>query len=308
MNRPNGGQPDILAHPRLQTQVSLLRYTAARMGGPAEYFYLARPDDTPEDIAALVLSAWDAGLPVHFLGAGANVLVSDAGVSGLVLVNHHSRISFFEDSPGLQASSGISLVHLARLCAERGLAGMEWAVGVPGTLGGAIVNNAGAHGTDMAASVKTIQLLEADSGLHWLDVEAMQYAYRASLLKSRTDRRFFVMAATLHLDEAPPEEIRERMAEFNAYRRRTQPPGASLGSIFKNPPGDYAGRLIESAGLKGFEMGSAQVSPVHANFIVNRDGEGRAADYFALIQHVRETVMDRHGVSLELEIELLGNW
>jgi UDP-N-acetylmuramate dehydrogenase len=135
----------------------------------------------------------------------------------------------------------------------------------------------------------------------------LQFGYRYSMLKARPDRDFIVLLASLALRPDDPDTIAARMEEFNAYRKRTQPPGASLGSIFKNPPGDYAGRLIEAAGLKGYRIGNVQVSPVHANFFVNV-GSATASDYYALIQHVREVVYRQSGVELEMEIELVGEW
>jgi UDP-N-acetylmuramate dehydrogenase len=140
-----------------------------------------------------------------------------------------------------------------------------------------------------------------------MGVSDLDYGYRHSSLKTRSDRRFLVLMATFSLKPDDPAQIQARMDECIAYRKSTQPPGASLGSIFKNPPGDYAGRLIEVAGLKGYSVGGAQVSPVHANFFINTGG-ATAGDYYALIQHVREVVSVRLGVTLELEIELVGDW
>ncbi|MBL8155620.1 MAG: UDP-N-acetylmuramate dehydrogenase, partial [Anaerolineae bacterium] len=194
---------------------------------------------------------------------------------------------------------------LARKCQARGLSGLEWAVSVPGTLGGAIVNNAGAHGSDMAASLCDVVVLDAERGPQMLTVAELEYGYRTSCLKQRADRRFLVLMATLALTPSDPAAILERMEHFIAYRKQTQPPGASLGSIFKNPPGDHAGRLIEAAGLKGFRIGGAQISPIHANFFINSGG-ATAADYYALICHAQETVRQKTGVELELEVELVG--
>ncbi|MFW5708716.1 MAG: UDP-N-acetylmuramate dehydrogenase [Chloroflexota bacterium] len=185
---------------------------------------------------------------------------------------------------------------------------MEWAVSVPGTVGGAIVNNAGAHGSNMAASVADVVVLER-SGPNLYTLEDLRYDYRYSSLKARQDRDFLVMLATFKLSYDEPASIKARMESFVAYRKKTQPPGASLGSIFKNPPGDYAGRLIEAAGLKGAKMGGVMVSPVHANFIVNLEGvNAKADDYYALIRKVQDTVLTHSGVELELEIELVGEW
>jgi UDP-N-acetylmuramate dehydrogenase len=293
-------------HPeRLLREEPLARYTAARLGGPAEYLYIAR--ESVEELVDVVSSAWAQHIPVRILGGGANVLVSDSGVRGLVVINDVSWIDFadWHDGRNLAATSGVGLTVLARKCQSQGLSGLEWAVSVPGTLGGAIVNNAGAHGSDMAASLCDVVVLDAEHGPQMLTVAELEYGYRTSCLKRRADRRFLVLMATLALTPSDPATILERMEHHIAYRKQTQPPGASLGSIFKNPPGDYAGRLIEAAGLKGFRIGGVQISPVHANFFINSGG-ATAADYYALIRHARETVQQKMDVELELEVELVG--
>ncbi len=280
----------------------LAKYTAARLGGPADWLYIAR--DSVDELTALAGAAWSAGLPVRVIGGGANVLVSDAGVRGLIIVNSVSRAVFAADHT-CTVTSGHGLTPLARKCAARGLAGFEWAVSVPGTVGGAVVGNAGAHGGDMAGNVITVDLLDAALGCVTVAASDLVYGYRTSALKARADRRFVVLSARLAFTPGARAEIEARMAAFIAQRKRTQPPGASLGSIFKNPPGDYAGRLIESCGLKGFAIGGAQVSPIHANFFVNR-GDASAADYLALVRYVQAQVAAQTGVYLEPEIELLG--
>lgn len=290
---------------RLLAGEPLAKYTAARLGGPAEWLYHAR--GTPEHLAEVLQAAWADDVPVRVIGGGANILVSDAGVRGLVIVNHVSAIEFGEwhDGRRVAAASGASLAVLARKCQARGLAGMEWAVSVPGTVGGAVVNNAGAHGSDMAACVRDVVVLDATKGAQLYALDDLAYAYRTSSLKTRADRRFVVLLATLALTPDDPQAIQQRMDSFIAHRKHTQPPGASLGSIFKNPPGDYAGRLIEAAGLKGYRVGGAQVSPIHANFFINT-GQASAADYHALIRQVRNRVAQNSGVWLEPEIEIVG--
>ncbi len=295
---------------RLLPNESLARYTAARLGGPAEWLYAAEDMD---ELVGVVSAAWAEGLSVRVMGGGANVLISDKGVRGLVVINDVSEIQFgdWHDDDGykrnVSATAGVGLVVLARKCAAHGLSGMEWAASVPGTVGGAIVNNAGAHGGDMAHSVVDVVVLDAEKGPQLMTRKDLQYDYRSSVLKTRKDRRFVVLLATLTLHPDDPEKIEERMDEFVAYRKQTQPPGASLGSIFKNPPEDYAGRLIEACGLKGVQIGGAQVSPVHANFFINTGG-ATAHDYYALVQYVHANVFERTGIDLETEIEMIGEW
>lgn len=283
----------------------LARYTVARLGGPADALITVQSTNELVDVITL---AHQQSIPWIILGGGANVLIADAGYHGLVIVNH-AKDTRFEYEGQITADSGVSLSTLARRCMSRGLAGLEWGVNVPGTVGGAIVNNAGAHGGDMAGIVRRINVFSlVDFPHHELwNVDQMRYDYRHSVLKG--DRgRYVVLAATLKLEPgADPGVLKARADEFVAHRKRTQPPGASLGSMFKNPPGDYAGRLIEAAGLKGAIVGGVQISPVHANFFINLGG-GTASDYRALIDLTRETVQKLFGVELELEIECIGEW
>lgn len=283
----------------------MARYTVARLGGPADALVTIRSRD---ELAEAVMLAVDGGLPWRVLGGGANVLIADRGVRGLVIVNH-AREMALDDAGPVWAESGASLSTLARKAASRGLSGLEWAVNVPGSVGGAVVNNAGAHGGDTAELLVDAELLDSAQGgtiLRWTRGD-MHYGYRASALKGR-HARYVVLAAKFSLEPAhDPALLNERMSALVAHRKQTQPPGSSLGSMFKNPPGDYAGRLIEAAGLKGTTIGGVQISPVHANFFINLGG-GTAADYRALIELAREQVAATSGVELELEIEMVGAW
>lgn len=289
----------------LLRDVPLSKYTAARIGGAAEMLYVAK--GTNEQLAEVVQTAWQAQIPVRVIGGGANILVSDAGVRGLVIVNQVKELHFGQWHGGrtVSVSAGVSLTHLANRCASQGLTGFEWAVSVPGTVGGAVVNNAGAHGGDMQGCVRDVVMIDAQRGAQMLSLADLAYDYRTSALKRRTDRRFLVLMANLALAPAPTEEIRAQMQAFVARRKQTQPSGASLGSIFKNPTGDYAGRLIEAAGLKGFQIGGAAVSDVHANFFINAH-HASATDYLALVEHVQQVVYAQFGVWLEPEIERIG--
>lgn len=293
----------------IQRQHPLAKYTAARLGGCADYFYFAPPDGDIYEMANIVQAAWRADIPVRVLGGGANVLISDAGVRGLVVINRIAQIEWGDWHGGinLSATSGTGLLKLARACQKAGRAGMAWAIGVPGTVGGAVVNNAGAHGTDTAQYLKSVALVTAERGAQLYTRETMDFDYRHSILKARADKRFLVLMATFGLPSDEPEAIQQRMDDYTTHRKRTQPSGASLGSIFKNPPGDYAGRLIESCGLKGHRVGGAMVSPVHANFMMNT-GDATASDYYALIHAVQVAVYERHGILLEMEIETIGDW
>jgi UDP-N-acetylmuramate dehydrogenase len=183
---------------------------------------------------------------------------------------------------------------------------MEWAAPVPGTVGGAVYGNAGAHGSDMAESLRMAKILHRERGVEDWPVEKLGYEYRSSILK-REKMPVVVLSAVLNVRQTSREEAWERITSFQDHRKETQPPGASMGSIFKNPPDDYAGRLIEAAGLKGHRIGRAMISPVHANFILNLGG-ATAADIWQLMFQVQQIVKEKFGVSLEPEIELVGEF
>lgn len=282
----------------------LARFTTARLGGPADALLIV---EEVQALADVVQGAWADGIPVTLLGGGSNVLIADRGVRGLVVLNRARELRW-EPEGRVWAASGVLLPTLARLCAERGWAGLEWAVGIPGTVGGAVVGNAGAHGGDIAGALETVELLLPGEGVvHW-PAAALALGYRTSRLKEWPARpRPVVLAARFALRPEDPKAILARMAAFQAYRRRTQPGGASVGSMFRNPPGDYAGRLIEAAGLKGARRGGIVISQLHANFFIN-EGNGTAADARALMAEVQRRVWERFGVWLEPEIEFIGEW
>ena len=290
-------------------QQPLARYTAARLGGAADYLYVAKGAGF-DDVKALLQQAWQRDMPVTLIGGGANILVSDKGIRGLTIINRVSQLADERrgDAACVSASSGASLIRLARYCQERGYRGLEWAIAVPGTVGGAVVNNAGAHGADISDSLHHVLVYDAQGGTRRVDVGELDYDYRHSWLKTRQDRRFMVLQASFALERDDPKAIQARMNRYNAWRKQTQPPGASLGSIFKNPPGDYAGRLIEAASLKGHQIGGARVSPIHANFFVNTGENASAQDYLRLIRAVQRRVREAFGVQLELEIQIVGDW
>ena len=288
----------------LQRQVLLARYTASRVGGPADALIIV---ETVEELAETVGRLWSLEVPFVILGGGSNVLVSDTGIRKLVIINRVRQVVFDQVSepPSVWAGSGTNFGLLARQAASRGLTGLEWAAGIPGTVGGALFGNAGAHGSDVAGCLLMAEILHQELGrVNW-SVDQFEYSYRSSKLKKESVESV-VLSAQFRLKSSTPESAQAKIDEFSAYRRRTQPPGASMGSMFKNPPGDYAGRLIESAGLKGKRIGDAEISDLHANFFVNR-GEASAADIYALIQQARSAVVEKFSVELELEIELIGD-
>lgn len=306
---------------RLKLNEPLARFTAARIGGPADAFIQA---DSAEGLSTIVVGLWNSAIPFTVLGGGSNVLVSDRGVRGVVILNRARRYSFELNS--VWAESGVNFGSLARQAAARGLSGLEWAAGIPGTVGGAVVGNAGAHGGDVAGSLimaEILHLLNVDrpDGEQFRQetwpVEKLEFGYRTSVIKGRRsepskkpsgiEQGLIVLGARFRLERSNVEAVQASMDDFVAYRHKTQPPGASMGSMFKNPPGDYAGRLVEAAGLKGARIGNAEISPLHGNFFINRGG-ATAMDVWRLIELARASVAEHSGIKLELEVELVGEW
>ena len=312
------------------------RHTTARSGGPADWFI---ETTSASELRDMVLLARQQQMPYFVLGGGSNVLVSNKGVRGLVILNKARQINFQisdlksqtgieplggelashpsrpakASTPRVKAESGVILPTLARECIERGLAGLEWAIGVPGTVGGAVAGNAGAHGSDIAHNLVSATVLDADGCVREWSNQELQFGYRTSALKSKHRdpkseiKNPVVLAAEFELEPGDHQALETRANEYVEKRKHSQPPGASLGSMFKNPPGDYAGRLIEAAGLKGARAGNAEISQVHANFFVNAGGAS-AQDVYSLICMARDKVKTQFGIELELEIELAGEW
>jgi len=290
---------------RLQTRVPLANYTSARIGGLADALLFVRSVDELVDAATRL---WQMNSPFILLGGGSNVLVSDRGVRGVVLLNRARAVvvDAKAEPPVIRAESGATLNDIAQRAARSSLAGLEWAASIPGSLGGAVYGNAGAFGGEMAANLISVEVLHRDRGRETWPVERMEYGYRTSALK-RQKQPVLILSAVLRLAKGNTEAIQAIMSRNSEQRRKTQPPGASMGSMFKNPPNDKAGRLLEAAGLKGTRIGSAMISPIHANFFINTD-QTRAADMKALLDLAQRTVYEKFGVMLETEIETIGDW
>jgi UDP-N-acetylmuramate dehydrogenase len=291
---------------RVRTDVPLARHTFYRIGGPADLFVVA---GSVEELVEAVMLARENGAPYFVLGAGTNILVSDLGIRGLVVENRAKKVTWTEKNNRAQvtAEAGASLSRLARQAARWGWAGLTWACGIPGTVGGGVVQNAGAHGGCMADVLQSVTFLDNDDVTWCAPAENLGFVYRGSVLKKKIGQAWVILAVELRLRRGDPTELAARIAEYDAWRRARQPAGASCGSVFKNPATDYAGRLIEAAGLKGERVGKAEVSSLHANFFVNTGG-ATATDVMVLIDRARSEVMRQFGVALELEIELVGEW
>jgi UDP-N-acetylmuramate dehydrogenase len=290
---------------RIQEGISLARYTSSRTGGPADFLIQVQ---SAEELRRTAVLLWRQQERFRVLGGGSNVLVADAGVREVVILNEARDVRFEPSdlATRLVAESGASLGSVARRSAERGLTGLEWAASVPGTVGGAVVGNAGAHGGDVAGSLETAEILQPPDRLEAWPVERFEYVYRSSRLK-RNAGNAVVVSAAFRLMASTPDVTRARVEANVEARQRTQPQGASWGSMFKNPPGDFAGRLVEAAGLKGTQIGQAEISRLHGNFFLNRGGAS-ATDVAQLLIEARRQVQETSGVRLDLEIELIGDW
>jgi len=297
----------------IRRDVSLARHTTMKVGGPADYFAAV---NTVEQLAGLVGWCRRVELPYFVLGGGSNILISDRGMRGLVIFNRcrQVQVSGHDGRPLLFAESGAAMAGVARTSIRRGLAGLDWAVSVPGTVGGAVVGNAGAHGGEIKDTLQSAQVLDESGALQEMNIDNFDYAYRDSALKRRLPLRAgfkaVVLSATFELKHGDPVALKAEADAYLAHRRRTQPVEPSLGSTFVNPPGDYAGRLIEAVGLKGRRIGGVEVSVTHANFIVNPGGVGsaKAQDVMDLVHLIQTTVKEEFGVSLQREIQLAGDW
>jgi UDP-N-acetylmuramate dehydrogenase len=290
---------------RMQENAPLSGYTAARIGGPADVLVFVRKAD---ELVQAAGKLWKMEIPFILLGGGSNVLVGDRGVRGVVIINRARLLKFNSqvEPPSVQAESGVTPNDIAQRAARLGLAGFEWAASIPGSIGGAVYGNAGAFGGDMAGNLISVDIFHSQLGRQTWPVEKLEYGYRSSLLK-RTHPHVILLSAKLALSHGDRQAIQDRMEQFSTQRRESQPPGASLGSMFKNPPEDNAGRLIEAAGLKGKSIGNATISEQHANFFINI-GQTKAADMRALIELAQKNVLDQFGIQLELEVELIGEW
>ena len=278
----------------------LAKHTSLRIGGPADLFVRIRSED---DLVGAVRVAREAELPTFILGGGTNLLVADAGIRGVVLENGYSDVTV--RGTVLDAASGTPLASVAAAAARNGILGLEWMATVPGTVGGAVHGNAGAFGSETAEALLDARLLDLNGDQWNARVDELGYSYRTSNLQGTP---VMVVRARFHGEPGDRPTAVRRIKELANERIAKQPLAQpNTGSIFRNPPGDHAGRLIEAAGLKGTRIGDALVSEKHANFIVNA-GAARAADVRALIQRCQAAVKAQFGIELVPEVELVGEW
>jgi len=289
----------------------LRRHTTLHVGGPADWFLKIGAADGDEPLCRALQWVTAEGIAITVIGGGSNVLAADAGVAGLVIKVLTPRPMIQIDladpaAPVVTGHAGMLMSGFAEMCGERGLAGLEWAVGLPGTLGGAVANNAGAHGSEMSASFLEATMIRFDGTSAIVAAADLAYVYRHSAIKDGT-LQGILTTIRMRLSPGDPAELHARAVAYHDWRKTAQPQAASAGSLFQNPPDDAAGRLIETCGLKGLTIGQAQVSSVHANFIVNL-GKATAADVIAVGDHCRACVMARFGIALQYEVQRIGRW
>ncbi|GAC1328676.1 MAG: UDP-N-acetylmuramate dehydrogenase [Chloroflexota bacterium] len=287
----------------------LSRHTSWKVGGPADYYCVA--EDIKQLVAAINIARSNA-IPWLVLGGGYNVLVADAGVAGLVVFNRLRGIEIIHGDAGahVDCGAGVFFAKAAHYTAQRGFAGMEWGVSIPGTVGGGVVNNAGAHWSDVSRALVDATLISEDGQEVHVTSDDLAYRYRRSALKKRhtVQSRAVVTRCRFALKPDSAAAALARIEELREHRLRTQPvKEASAGSTFSNPQGGHAGALIERAGLKGHRIGGAQIAPLHANFIVNT-GSATAADIVELMRLAQTRVHELFDVDLEPEVQFVGRW
>ncbi|MCP8970244.1 UDP-N-acetylmuramate dehydrogenase [Ectobacillus ponti] len=279
----------------------LSRHTTMKIGGPADIMVI--PNGV-EGVRKTLQLAKAHHMPWTAIGRGSNLLVSDKGIAGIVIKLGEGLNSLEVQGTTVRVGSGYPLVKLATLLSRQGLAGLEFASGIPGSVGGAVYMNAGAHQSDMANIVSRALILFADGTMEWLTNEDLEFSYRTSVLQKK--RPGVVLEAELQLQEGTRAETSALMQKNKDYRRVTQPwDHPCAGSIFRNPLPDYAGNLVERAGLKGYQIGGAKISDLHGNFIVNT-GTASAQDVLDLIAFIQNTIREQFGVDMHTEVEIIG--
>lgn len=275
-------------------------HTTFRIGGPADCLVLPQ---SVEEVEQVVMMCKAYQVPYYILGHGSNILVSDAGMEGVVIKLYQNLEAFHIEGTIVKAQAGVMLYKLGVALRNAGLTGFEFAAGIPGTLGGAVMMNAGAYGGEMKDIVESVQILDENGKLIELSGEEMDFSYRHSVVE---DRDYIVVGATLRLVKGDPEAIGAKMEELALLRKTKQPlEFPSAGSTFKRPEGYFAGKLIQDAGLKGYSVGDAQVSEKHSGFVVNK-GNATAKDVLQLISDVQRIVKEQFDVLLEPEVRLIG--
>ena len=293
---------DIVGADNVTAGEPMARHTTFRVGGPADYF--VRPVDV-EQIPELISLGRAENIPYFILGNGSNLLVSDEGYRGMI-INIADNMNDVDIHDGvIRAQAGAMLTKVSRLARDNSLTGLEFASGIPGTIGGAVYMNAGAYGGEMKDVVVSVRAMDSEGRVYEFSADEMNFSYRHSVIG---ERGLVVLEVVMKLSEGDLDEIDSRMNELAEARRSKQPlEYPSAGSTFKRPEGYFAGKLIMDAGLRGYSVGGAQVSEKHCGFVVNRGG-ATASDVMTLVRDVQDKVREEFGVELEIEVRLLGRF
>jgi UDP-N-acetylmuramate dehydrogenase len=291
---------NMLSEDRIKIKEPLKNHTSFRIGGPADILIL--PVDV-EEIRKAVMLCKKENIPFFVMGNGTNLLVKDRGIRGVVIKLAQNFNDIEVENNILRCKAGVPLSVAARAAQENSLSGLEFASGIPGTVGGAVVMNAGAYGGEMADVVRKVKVLDMDGNVYEMSKNELEYSYRRCVLQ-RGDR--ILLEIEMELKPGNSDEIKMKMEDYLTWRKEKQPLNfPSAGSAFKRPPGNFAGHLIEKAGLKGYRIGGAIVSDLHAGFIVNVDN-ATCEDVLKLISHIQKVIKDKFNVDLELEIQIKG--
>ena len=292
----------MLGEAKVLVNEPMASHTTFRIGGPADYFVMP---ETVEELANVLKLCKEENTPYFILGNGSNLLVGDKGFRGVVIQLYKNFDGLSVEGTKITAKSGAMLIRVAKEAGKAGLTGLEFASGIPGTIGGAMVMNAGAYGGEMKDVVTSVTVLTKDGDIKTLSGDEMNFRYRGSVVE---DEGYIVLEAVMELKEGNLEEIQARMDELSVQRRTKQPiEYPSAGSTFKRPEGYFAGKLIQDAELRGYQVGGAQVSEKHCGFVINVGG-ATAADVMQLMQDVSDKVMEQFGVTLEPEVKRIGEF
>ncbi|MEH7011927.1 UDP-N-acetylmuramate dehydrogenase [Neobacillus niacini] len=279
----------------------LSQHTTMKIGGPADIFI---EPSSLENIQKVMTFIKEGQIPWRAIGRGSNLLVSDKGIEGVVIKLGSGLDHLSINESTITVGGGHSLVSLSTLISKKGLSGLEFASGIPGSVGGAVYMNAGAHGSDISKILTKAHILFEDGAIEWLSKDEMEFTYRTSVLQKK--RPGIVLEAEFQLIKGDRTAIVSQMQKNKDYRKETQPWNfPCAGSIFRNPLPNYAGKLIEEAGLKGFQIGGAKISEMHGNFIVNA-GNATAKDVLDLIQYIKDKILNLYGIKIETEVEIIG--
>ena len=293
---------NLLGEERVKVNEPMKRHTTFRIGGPADYFLMPSSE---KELKGIIEICKSEELPYFILGNGSNLLVSDKGYRGVIVQLYKNYGDIAVKGDEIHASAGALLSQIAAAARNSSLTGFEFAGGIPGTLGGAVVMNAGAYGGEMKDVLKEVTVMTAEGEILTLPVEKLQMGYRTSIVKTKG---YLVLGAVIALRQGDQEAIKERMKELTEQRVSKQPlEFPSAGSTFKRPEGYFAGKLIMDAGLRGYQTGGAQVSEKHCGFVINKE-DATAADVCRLIRDVQNKVKEQFGVTLETEVKFLGEF